>query len=1335
MQCNQGVGVPAASRPQVQSTANRWSLRYRLAAWQQLTTVTILCLLLVGGMTHAQGVNTASLAGTVLDPSGAGLKGAKVTVTNGATGSERSAISDDAGRYNLVGLPPGQYKISVDGGPNFEVHKIDSLVLTVGDSVTRDFKLGLHGQIQSVEVIAEAANVETTKTDVSQTVEQRRIENLPINGRSYINFTLINSQTTRDMAPTIGPAPNSGLSIGGARARGTAVSVDGADAVDNSINAIRSTLSQEGIQEFQLILSNYNAEYGRASGGVINIVSKSGTNDFHGNVFGYFRNKAFQARNPFSGQVDPVTGNLNPVKQAYTRTQSGLTFGGPLKKDKTFAFFSYEYTQREESGFTSIGRGNFGLKTGIVSPCIPFPLSMTPDQLATYTALLNTVTAGGASCSNSVAKQVEQAAALTAASSNVAVNADMNKNVDGTTVPISSALFGIPAALGSKFFPIPVACPIGKQVNSVVCLPVGAGVPMGIGTGLVPLPASPDGHFHYVALNSIRGNYPAMEKTSLWSARLDHHWNNRNNSFLRVGVSPSLVTGLPSTSQNQVFGQNSGTRAGLSQTRDLNFTFQHDTIVSDTAFNEFRMQVARRGVHFGFSQLPGGDLIAVNIPGTGYFGREPYSPVDRIERRFEFTDNVSLVRGKHTFKMGGDLNLIQLRSKKQQIFQLDFGGDVNFGGISIGAGVPNTTGLQAYGLGIPQSYIQGIGTSNNPFDNIPVGFFLQDNWRLNRHLTVNYGVRYDVEISPLFAAGTALNAAAETALGVVEGIPRDYNNVAPRIGLAWDPAGNGKTVIRAGYGLFYDHPLLATAFDAVTADGGRSVQLLSIGSTPSACGLVTPVCGNGLDSPANLNGSSIFQGALNALPSMFYLPSQQRFDPLASGSLFANQNYLTAGFPLPILPFTLPLAKNFVYGYANQANLTIEREIAGSWKFSLGYQWSRGVHLNHAQDVNSTDPRLLAQNTFNAVASGLSVSNPLAVVVPTGAPNTCVNTGSGSVFLIAPSALGQGFAAPNCSAAAAVGFVGTSAFFNFFRPSGPNPSFAGLVAPGQPLAVGYATQVALATLAGYPKGFGVPVPFNSVDAQLSNANSWYNALTFNLSKRFSHGFELLSSYTWSHSIDDATDLQSPLEPQDSRFLNLERSNSVNDQRHRWVNSAVFQSAGAKSGDGFFKHLIADFTVSPIIEYSSGRPFNVITGENTRLDFSTSTGRPSVGGGTSSPFIPGVTFGPPNVCLNSDGTTFKVPLVAPPAGCDGNLGRNSFTSPNFFQVDMRLSRRIPLGERFKIDVIADAFNLLNRTNIAAVDQLCDPLAGSTCTAGQPTASYDARQFQFALKLSW
>jgi hypothetical protein len=1296
-----------------------------------------LCVLLLGTATlaWAQGVNTSTLSGTVVDPQGLGVKDAKITLTNANSGAARSTVADDTGHYNFVGLPPGKYTMSVDGGASFAVYQNASIVLTVGETATFDPRLDLRGQQQTITVTTETAPIETTKTEVSDTVEQRRIDNLPINGRNYINFTLTNSQTTRDMAPTIGPAPNSGLSIGGARARGNLVSVDGADAGDNSINGIRSTISQEGVQEFQLILSNYNAEYGRASGGVINIVTKSGGNEFHGDAFGYFRNKSFQARNPFSGQVDPVTGNLDPIKQAYTRTQSGLTFGGPIKKDKTFYFFSYEYTQREETGFSSIGTGNFGLTTGIVSPCIPFPITMTATQLGFYQSALSTATGGGASCTNPTAKSIEGAALATAAGSNVAVHGDINENVDGSRVPIASALgFPFPATYTgpAAFFPIPAACPLSTQVNSVMCGPA-AGNPPGVGLGLVPLPAS------YVALNSIRGNYPVKEKTSLWSARIDQHWDNRNNSFLRVGVSPSLVTGLPSTSQNQVFGQNSGSRAGYNQSRDLDFTFQHDTIVSDTAFNEFRMQVARRGLHFGFSQLPGGDQIGVNIPGTAYFGREPYSPVDRIERRFEFTDNVSLIRGKHTFKMGGDINLIQLRSKKQQIFQLDFGGDVNFGGISLATGLPNTIGLQSYGLGIPITYIQGIGSSNQPFDNLPFGFFWQDSWRVKPHVTVNYGVRYDVEISPLFAPLPGINGAAEQALGVVEGIPRDYNNVAPRFGLAWDPAGNGKTVIRAGYGLFYDHPLLAVAFDSATADGGRSTQLLSTGGAASACGLLPPpapkVCGNGFDSPGNLNGASIFQGALNAnsiypaFPASLtlgYLPSQQRFDPFAGGSLFANQNYLAAGFPLPVLPFTLPVARNFVYSYAQQANLTIERELSPSWKFSLGYQWTRGLHLNHAQDVNFTDPRLLDQNAFNAAASGLSVGNPLTVIAPaasfaagTNGPGTC------GVTVIAPQVLGVLTGCPLAGQ-----YLGTPSFFNFFRPSGPNPSFAGLV-PG-----GYGAQVALAKLAGFPAGFGVPVAFNTVDAQLSNGNSWYNALTLNLTKRFSNHFEMLSSYTWSHSLDDSTDLQSTLEPQDSRFPFLERSNSDNDQRHRWVTSAVFQSGGSKSGEGFFRRLVSDFTVSPIVELSSGRPFNVITTEDTRLDFSGSGTRPSRGGATTSPFIPGVTFGLPSVCLTNNGAPFTVPGVTTAgAGCFGTLGRNAFTMPGFFEWDMRVSRRIPLGERLKLDLIADAFNLFNRTNLAAVNQVCDPAAGPSCTAGQPTAAYDARQFQFALKMSW
>ena len=1307
----------------------------------------ILCVAVLLGVNSAVAqVNTATLTGDVTDPQGLAVRGAKVTVTLLATGAERTVNVDDAGRYTIVGLVPGMYKLRVEGGSNFAPYENPSLQLTVGGQVVANVKLVLGTQTQTVTVTAASAQIEVTRSESSQTVDQRQIDNLPTNGRNYINFTLLNSQTTRDVSPTIGPAPNSGLNISGARARSNMVSVDGADAVDNSVNGIRSTVSQEDVQEFQMILSNYNPEYGRATGGVVNIVTKSGTNDFHGDVFGYLRNQAFQARNPFSGEVDPTTGDLIPTKQAYTRVQAGTAFGGAIKKDKTFYFFSYEYTQREETGFSSIGQGNFGMSTVNVplGPSQILPVQLTADQAAAYNTLLS-------SGNPTLQGLAVNYAVLLGSASSVALN-----KLDYGLVAANATGGLVNPGPGAQF-PLPLTCPVGAVVGTVTCSPINAGA--NYSYGVASLPAS------YVGLNALRGNFPDMEKTSLWSARIDQHWNANNSSFIRVGVSPSEVTGIESTSQNQVFGQNAGTRTGETHYRDVNATFQHDTIFNDTTFNEFRFQFARRGLHFGYSPLNNTDTgggagsdIGVNIPGYAYFGREPYSTVDRIERRFEFTDNITKTYGRHTFKVGVDANVIQLRSKKEQIFELDFGGVVNFGGLpvsSVSAGaipdvvpginlaLPGATALQAYGFGIPQTYIQGIGQSNEPFDNLPFGFFAQDSWRITRNLTLNYGLRYDVEISPLFAPATSVNAAAEKALGVTEGIPRDYNNVSPRFGFAWDPKGDGKTVVRGGYGIFYDHPLLAIAFDSVTADGGRSVQLISPGGNPSACGLVTFACGltasgNSLDSPNNLNGSSIFQGALNALPSMFYEPNQQRFDPTNPNSIFANQNYLTAGFPLPILPFTLPVASNFQYGYAQQVNLTVERALGGTWKMSVGYQGTRGLHLYRPVDVNSTDPVLLTSNLQNADAAGLGFSSPLTVALPTAnvaaSGTTCGLNVSPTVTqpYLTPGVLGQ---LVNCPTGVPLNgqFVGTPAFFNYFRPSGPNPSFAAA-------AGGYGNQLALAQIAGFPVGPGVPVPFNSVDAQLSDAASWYNALTVNVQKNFSKHFNLLSSYTWSHSIDNGTDLQSTLEPADSRFPYLERGNSVNDQRHRWVTSGVFQTSPHKGGDSFSQNLLSDITLAPLVEVASGRPFNIITSEDTRLDLGASEIRPSLSvagapGATTSPYIPGVVFGPPTVCLTNAKQPYSIPGITPPLGCTGDLGRNKFTQPFFYQFDLRVSKGISIGERFRVDLMMDAFNLFNHTNISAVNQLCDPLAGSTCTAGQPTAAYDARQLQFAIKVNW
>src|SRR5262249_49107491 len=214
-------------------------------------------------------------------------------------------------------------------------------------------------------------------------VGEGRKENRAVNGRNYINFTLTDSQVVRDNSPSLGgAAPTSGLNMSGQRARSNLVNVDGADATDNSVNGVRSTVSQEAVQEFQIITNGYAAEYGRASGGVVNIITRSGSNDFHGDVFGYLRNRNFQAVNPFAVCLNPPCPN-----PAYTRVQAGAAFGGPIKKDKTYYYFSYEITRRHETGFSSIGQNNFGL--------VPFDttqvglplgsLNLTPQQIAFLT--------------------------------------------------------------------------------------------------------------------------------------------------------------------------------------------------------------------------------------------------------------------------------------------------------------------------------------------------------------------------------------------------------------------------------------------------------------------------------------------------------------------------------------------------------------------------------------------------------------------------------------------------------------------------------------------------------------------------------------------------------------------------------------------------------------------------------------------------------------------------------------------------------------------------------------------------------------------------------------
>ena len=1170
----------------------------------------------------AQGSATADLSGVVKDPKGAVVASATVTASNPSKGLERSTSTDTNGAYQFVNLPPGTYEVSVSA-PGFGKATRKNVSLTVGQSASLNIQMGI-STTENIEVNAQAEIVETQRTSTASTISQERIDNLPINGRNYLNFTLTDSAVKRDDAPSIGAAPTSGANFNGMRARANLVNVDGMDAIDNSVNGVRSTVSQDAVQEFQIVSSNFDAQYGRAAGGVINIVSRSGTNNIHGTAFGFLRSNAVDATNPFSTVPDP----------SYTRTQYGFTVGGPLKKDRTFYFFSFEGTRRQETGFTSIGQNNFGLVPFNFTPCgAPVTVQITQAQ------------------SNFIA-----AAGLNPLTCNYAGFAGIASN---------TALFGNG---GPLFGSLPL-----------------------FRTSGAPIPGS------FMNLASLPGNYPISEKTDTYSLKVDHKLNERQQLLFRFSGTPSKVTGIQVNGQNQVFGQNSFSRTSRQDFTDLNVIAGHTWNIGNTSINEFRFQYARRRLGYDPSNigdttgdtdtLPDGQSVAINIPGFAFFGREPFSFVHRKEERYQFMDNYSWVHGRHTMKFGVDINHLPLEAD----FTVNFGGLYNFGNISatsispLFAGAPAFNPIQAYGLGLPQVFVQGIGNPHDSFANNTLGLYWQDSWRLRQNLTINYGVRYDAEYTPTFKPVNAISAAAEEKLGITQGIPRDLNNVAPRIGIAWDPWSDGKTVVRAGWGIFYDHPLLALAFDSDITDGSQAPQLAFFGGSPGACS----------PTGSNLNAANLFQGIFNGScypggASQFgYLPNQQRFNDALPNSVFINQNYLTNGVPIAVQPFGFPVAKNFEYAYSHQISLGFEHDMGHDFVVSFNYNGNLGRKLNRPVNANPVNTEALVTNWERAVAAG--------AVSPTALPLQVQACGNGPLGVYVPAA-----------------------YVSFFRGNGgTNPSLAPIFGGCDPF---------VSALGGIANS---NVPFSDMIANYSTGSSNYHGLTTTIRKRMSRKYEFLLSHTWSHAIDDSTDLQSLLAPQDSRFGNEEFATSTFDQRHRIVLSGVYQS-GDVGAKGSAKHaILSGWTVAPILEWSSGRPFNILTGSDNNFDLSSNTDRPVVVPG------PGVSN-----CGDAAVQTIYSPTgwIRPACFFDGtidgiasgqlrgNLGRNTGRRPHTIFNDIRVAKRFNIGERMKVDGMVDIFNAWNRLNVADVNVIWT-------NAGQPSASFDPRQVQFGVKLSW
>jgi hypothetical protein len=1245
--------------------------------------------------------NAADIQGTIKDANGAVVPNATVTARNSNTNITRTATSNGEGLYRIINIPPGDYEISVEAA-TFKKAVLPKVTVTVGQAAEVNVTLEL-GQLSEVVTVSGATTeiIESDKTAVSNTIDQQRINNLPINERNYINFATTLSTVGRDNGRPIGPAPTTGLNFGGQRGRSNLVQVDGADNTDNSVNASRSTVSQEAVQEFQVVTNSFAPEFGRSSGGVVNVVTKSGTKEFHGNLFGFLRHRSFQARNAFAPIEDPP----------FTRTQYGFTLGGPLDPERTFFFFAFEQRRRNESGFFTSDVAA-GLRSSATIPAIPGlnPVARTFNNItAAQAAFINAAVASG----NPTAICGARAYAFFASSGGTTGLTGSNPLTspnDGSLCPAISPI--LPGTIGPRF------------------ILSGAPVPSGTTNAAGQLIA-------FRPLNSLQTVFPITDRTTYNSFRLDHQITSDHQFTFRFGYNPSTLSGIQVESQNQSLGQNDFSRTGIQTLKDYSAVTTLTSTLSNKIVNEARFNFGERRATF---KSQNGDAVAFNISGTAFIGRELFSPVVRTETRYEFTDNINFVTGNHNFKFGGDYAVVRI---PEAIFELNFAGLFNFGGLSATtlnpafAGAPDFTPVQQYGLGFPANFIQGFGNPVSSISNKPMAFFAQDSWKIRPNLTLNYGVRYDYELTeqiptlPLHdpLSGINLSAAdvlaAQDAMGIQQGFPRDKNNWAPRLAVAWDPWGDGRTSIRAAFGIFYDHPLLAIAFNSDIADAVQQQQGILTPGSPSQTAL--------------LNAVQVFQGTVcpPGGPVTPICPAGVVTPGVAAGSQyqFGRQRFNDQTFPGfgPVLPFTLHVQKNFEYAYANQGNFSVERKLTDDMTITGSYIFVGAHHLPHPLDINAPRTDLQIQNFFRlAGRNPVNTTEAVAFSIPTsgaacpfGIPLQCFTLATPTGAPAFPNA-GQTFAiivpgmitAPITNLGSRIVNAGIA---NFFRPNAPNYFLA------QALSGGLVTPAVLnGALAGSLRTPGVVSPFGSINAQTSDGNSLYNALNIDVKKRFSHNYQFLASYTWSHSIDDSSDLQTLLLPQDNRNFGAERSDSLFDQRHRFVFSGVIASPSSWASEGGIHRGLSNFTIAPIFEISSGRPFNILSNQDTNNDQSNQTDRPTV---------------LDNGTLCVAGTAGCAPLITNGVFTSGSLGRNFGLTHRYMSLDLRVAKLVPIGEKLRLELIAEGFNLFNRFNEAAASPFIDDVrtfnqrAGNGRYFSRPTAAFDPRQFQFGLKLNF
>jgi len=1138
-----------------------------------------------------------------------------------------------------------------------------NVLLQLNQVLTVNMTMQIGERKDVVEVTTEAPLVDTTSTQLGAVINDRSIAQLPLNARNTYQFLSLQPgvQSTVGADLYYGGSDAGSVSVNGGRGRANNFMVNGGDANDLFVNLPTINPSPDAVEEFRILTNAFDAEFGRNSGSVINVITKSGGNDFHGNAYDFLRNKALNSK-----------GYFDPSKAKYIRNQFGGTIGGPIRKNQTFFFASFEGSRRIEGQ----SGGDLPVPTD-AERAGDFSLATNPDGELFAGAIGDQFVAdvlnnrGGSACASAIA-------------------------ATGGAIPAAGVSW-------NSVFPtnvIPTACqdPVAADLMNLY----------------VPHANAGSGIYQAVLTGRFKSNQATF--------KVDHRINDKHS----LSAYYYLQDGTDFFPYNnfQAAGANVPGFGGNNATRDQQINILHTWTPTPTIVNEARVVYMREGqrtlnhpqktnlvtdscssaaAQFCFTgnpDAPGAFTLNglapsdpkygitpglgagregvpdITVSGSFVIGNNFEGELPQVGNSFEFSDGVTFVKGKHTFKFGADVRRMRfdqfLYFENSGYFQY-FGGGSNDPAYLV-SGAQNL--FPNYLLGLPDQYQQGAAQQEH-IRTTSIYPFFQDSWKMTNRLTLNYGLRWELNTPqkdtgrriqtfrpgqstqryPCLDTGSNDCASAfPTGLlfpgerGVPEGLTSTYYKAfAPRVGLAWNPRGDGKTSIRAGWGLFYN-PIEQLVLEQFSAEPPFGISLTTTNTLFN-----TPYVGQ--------SGGVLANGANGVL--------DPKPGTALDWSLFE-----------PILLFG-EFQPHMRTQYTAQYNLTIQHEIARGTQLEVGYVGTQAHRLLTSYDVNRANPQTcLDINTYSGAG-------------------TCDVYGEDSqYFVTVPS--GQPFHMPDGTVLTG-GTGGTDLNLVGLRPySSPN--------------------CVPTTGVGCPPD-GVPV-FSNIFAEDTIGASNYNSLQVSLEKRFTKGFQTQIAYTLSKSIDQASSFEDFIDPTNSRRT---RSLSLFDARQRFVASYYWELPIHKY-DGFAGKLLNGWAVSGITQLQSGFPIRIFSYGDENL-----TGNSS---GFSSPTFPDLIGKFQRLDPRKNGGYYFRPLTdanpqfaAQTTGTQGNSPRTVCCGPGLDNTDFSVQKNTAINERMRAEFRLDIFNVFNHTKFTNPDGYFSD--GSSF--GLVTHAADPRLMQVALKL--